>query len=100
MRDLSTSHTGSNLNGNKEFNHLRVTNLQEFLDSYTNNLDYYESPFSILADLENQMKYDNEPLNCILVDYKAEGSIIFDLVRMYESDNVRYVEYQYNGSAS
>lgn len=100
MRDLSLSHTGSNLNGSKEFNHVRLTNLDEFLNSYTNNLDYYQSPFAILADLEAQVKYENNPPECITVSYKEDGDIIFNFVRMYEGCGVRYVQYEYTGSAS
>ena len=84
-----------NLNGCKEFNYLRICNMKEFLDLYSNNLDYYNSPFAILAELEKKMLFENESQKCILISYKEEGDVIFDLERIYELNNLRIVEYSF-----
>ena len=89
-----------NLNGCKEFNHLRIRNIQEFLDGYGNNLDYYKSPFSIFAELEKRILFENNPEKCILIPYKEEGYVIFDLERICEFDNLRIVEYSFRTSIS
>jgi hypothetical protein len=99
MRDLTVSNS-VNLNGSREFNHVRITNLEDFFNSYENNLEYYKSPFAILADLEEQVKFENKPEQTILCEYKPHGDIIFYFVNMYEQDNLRIVEYEYASSVS
>lgn len=99
MRNLKVSDS-INLNGCKEFNHLRITDLQEFLSNYTNNLDYYKPPFKILAELEEKILFENNPEEFISIDYKDWGEILFGLNRIYEHDDLRIVEYSYIGSGS
>lgn len=99
IRELTISKS-SNLSGHREFNHLRIANLSEFLSSYSNNLDYYKAPFSILADLENKIKFENHPEKTILSSYKPDGEIIFELVNIREEDSLRIVEYKFLTSVS
>lgn len=94
MRNLKISDS-TNLNGYKEFNHLRIKNMERFFDVYGNNLDYYETPFSIFAELEKRILFENNPEECIFISYKKEGDVIFDLERIYELDNLRIVEYSF-----
>lgn len=99
MRNLTVSKS-INLNGSKEFNHLRISNLQDFFSEYGNNLDYYSSPFKILSDLENKIMFENNPEECILISYKPDGDIIFRLKEVKEDGNLRIVVYEYDGSVS
>ncbi len=99
MRDLKTL-TSGNLKGCKEFNHLRVGNIGDFFENYQNQYDYYKSPFAILAELEQKVLFEDYPDQIITIDYKMDGSIIFERVDMYESDGLRVVEYCYNGTIS
>jgi hypothetical protein len=94
MRNLKVSDS-INLNGHKEFNHLRIKNLKRFFDVYENNLNYFETPFSIFAELEKRILFENNPEECILISYKEEGDVIFDLERIYELNNLRIVEYSF-----
>lgn len=86
--------------GYKEFVHLRLININEFLNEYGNNIDYYESPFSVLAALEKEIKFQNKPKKCILISYKPDGDMIFDFVRIYERGNIITAEYEYRTSIS
>lgn len=99
VRDLTISKS-INLNGAKEFNHLRITNIEDFLSSYGNNLDYYKTPFNILADLENQIKFKNNPKATIFCSYKDDGEVIFSLVNIREQGNLRIVEYSFDSFVS
>ena len=94
-RDLIIS-VGENLKGAKEFNHLRVVNLDNFLSTYEGNLDYYQSPFKILADLEDKIKFENNPDQTVMCSYKAGGEVIFDLVDIKEQGNLRVVNYKFS----
>lgn len=94
VRDLTVSDS-INLKGRKEFNHLRVINLDKFFEDYACNLDYYASPFKILADLEERIKYENNPESTVLVSYKDDGDVIFDLVGIEEQDRLRIVKYEF-----
>jgi hypothetical protein len=99
MRKLTISRS-INLNGCKEFNHLRISNIEHFLSDYGNNLDYYSSPFKIIYDLEKTILFENEPKECILIPYKPDGDIIFRIKEIKEENNLRIVIYEYEGSVS
>jgi hypothetical protein len=94
MRNLKVS-TSFNLGEQREFNHLRISNLDEFFEDYTNNLEYYKSPFKIFKELEEQVLFKNNPKATVLVDYKENGSIIFDLEEIKEVGDLRVVVYSY-----
>ncbi len=98
-RDLTVSKS-INLNGAREFNHLRLVNLDDFLMEYGNNLEYYAPPFKILADLEKEIMFENNPEQTILVPYKPDGDIIFRLVGIEEEGGLRIVRYEYDSSIS
>lgn len=87
------------LSAYSEFNHLRVTNLNQFLHEYENNIDYYASPYAILAQLEAQVKYEQLP-GFVSVPYKDGGDVLFDFVQLYQDGGRRIVEYTYTGSVS
>lgn len=99
MRNLTISDS-KNLNGAKEFNHLRITNLDRFFEVYENNLDYYATPFSIFADLENKVKFANNPEELVFCPYKDEGDVIFRLVGLREEGRRRIVEYEFDTTIS
>ena len=99
MRKLTIS-TSINLGACREFNHLRISNIEDFLSSYTNNVDYYSSPFKILKELESIILFQDEPEEVMLVNYKPEGYIIFNLEGIKEDGELRIVTYKYTGSAS
>ncbi len=94
VRDLTVSNS-TNLKGRKEFNHLRVVNLDRFLSDYACNFDFYTSPFKILSDLEEAIKYENKPESTVTVAYKDDGDVLFDLVGIEETDGRRIVKYEF-----
>ncbi len=89
-----------NLGSEREFNHLRVDNLEEFLLKYQCNTESYRSPFEVLAELERQIKFENNPDETIFCSYKADGDVIFDLVEIKEQNHLRILVYQFFGFAS
>ena len=95
MRNLKTSTVLG-----KEFNYLRISNINEFLSSYSSNFEYYASSFQILYELEKRIMFKNNPDDCMLINYKEDGYIIFRLKEMKEENNLRVVVYEYEGSAS
>ena len=78
------SNNNTQLKQGREFNHLRIINIDEFLSSYSNNTNYYKSPFSILAELENKIKYTDNPDSSIICPYSPNGDIMFELVNIKE----------------
>lgn len=83
--------------GIKEFNHLRISNLDNFLERYACKDEIYKSPFEILADLEEKIKFVNDPEEVILCSYKNEGDVIFRLAQIrIDGDNRRIVEYEFD----
>ena len=57
----------------------RISNLDHYLDIYTNNRAYYRDTFEILAHLEKQVanaEFGFLPKR-ILIPYKEEGDVIF-----------------------
>lgn len=75
----------------KEGSHLltRISNLDHYLDTYTNNRAYYLDNFEILADLEKQVanaEFGFLP-KCILISYKDDGDVIF-FFSYFEEDNM------------
>lgn len=84
----------------REFNHLKISNLDQFFSEYQNNGEPYRPPFAILADLEQQILFKDEPEKTILVRYIEGGYIIFDLVRIDTTSYIRTVTYQYSSSVS
>ena len=98
-RELTISES-INLAESREFNHLRIKNLDQFLNSYINNLDHYKLPYEILADLEFQIKFNNVPEKVILCSYKDGGDAIFNFVELRMEENIRIVEYEFSTFAS
>jgi hypothetical protein len=105
MRKLKTS-TSKNLGFQREFNHLRVSNLQEFLKEYSNTLEFYASPYYILRELELRVMFKNNPDDFLLIDYKpngGDGDVIFRLDGITIEDvygGRRFVTYTYEGTVS
>ena len=67
----------------------RISNLDHYLDTYTNNRAYYRDNFEILADLEKQVanaEFGFLP-KCILISYKDDGDVIF-FFSHFEEDNM------------
>lgn len=95
IRNLKINY-GANLNGCKEFNHLRISNLPEFFSSYGNNLEYYKAPWKILSELEEQIKFVNNPEHALFVSYKEGGEVIFTLKEMYIEGDLRVVVYEFD----
>ena len=98
MRKLGINQS-INLNGSREFNHLRITDIEGFLDDYRAHYDVYQSPFKILQLLEDKIKFENNPPKIILIPYKDDGDIIFHLVGIRIENDIRIVEYCENGLA-
>jgi hypothetical protein len=79
----------------RERNLLRITNLKEFLLAYTNNYEYYSAPFKVLAELEDRIKFETEPDDVILIPYKDDGDLIFELRGVFVTETKRVVLYEY-----
>jgi hypothetical protein len=99
IRDLALS-VSRNLGEKREFNHLRIDNIEYFLRDYASNIEYYKSPFEILADLEAQIKFENNPEEGVMCSYKPEGYAMFNLVDIKEEGNLRIVTYHFTGFVS
>jgi hypothetical protein len=99
MRDLKPSDS-INLNECREFNHLRISNLDVFKEYYQPNCDYYLTQFGVLWELQKKIMFQNNPLKTILVPYKPGGDIIFGLVEIKEEGELRIVVYEYQSSVS
>ena len=82
-----------------EFNHLRIENLDYFLDNYSNNARY-KTPFKILAELEEQIKFQNSPESTVLSPYKSDGDCVFDLIGVRIEEEKRFVVYRYSTTVS
>jgi hypothetical protein len=75
-------------------NHLRLDNLDEFLNSY-DPIAYYVSPFSVLAQLESKVKLHKEPEEIIFCTYKPDGEIMFRFVNQKTERGLRIITYHY-----
>lgn len=97
MADTLKTSESINLQDSREFNHLRISNLAEFFESYQNNLEYYKSPWKVLSDLEDKLKFENHPAAVIPIDYKDDGCVLFNLktVQREKGSGVRIVEYEF-----
>jgi len=84
----------------KEVNQLRISDLDYYFNEYRCHSDYYESPFSVLNELEKEIKYLNDPPEVTMISYKPGGDIIFRLERIYQIGDIRIVEYSYDTSIS
>lgn len=96
-----------NLGTQREFNHLRLSNMDSFLREYQNKIEFYASPFQILRELELTVMFKDKPDDFLLIDYKpngGDGDIMFrlDSVVRKESpiDDRRIVTYTYEGTVS
>lgn len=84
----------------RKFNHLRVSNIDDFLSAYRNNSEYYSPPFKILRELEKVIVFEDSPEPCALIDYKTDGCVIFDLEGIKVENGVRIITYSFNGFVS
>ncbi len=93
-----------NLGTKREFNHLRISNLDVFLKEYSNSVEFYASPFKILRELEKAVMFKDDPDDFLLISYKPTGDIMFRLDGVGRSklryDDRRIVTYTYEGSVS
>lgn len=81
----------------------RISNLDYYLDIYTNNRAYYRDTFEILADLEKQVanaEFGFLPKR-ILIPYKEEGDVKF-LFSHFEKESmgVLFAVYEFNTTIS
>jgi hypothetical protein len=95
MRNLTIENTGR-IGGCKEFNHLRILNLQEFLDRYLYNLDYSASPWQVIANLEKEVLFENAPEECYLITCKGETDAVFQLIEIKEEGDLRIVVFVFD----
>lgn len=85
----------------KKLNHLRIDNLDEFIETFEGNTDdYYGSPFAILADLEKHIMFAPELENTILIPYKEFGDAIFNLTSIYPGEEITTAYYTFNSIVS
>ncbi len=89
-----------NLGEQRQCAQLRITNLDYFFEHHSPGVEYYAAPFKILAELEAQVIFTNNPPNTILVSYKLEGDCIFDFVRRKHEEGKVYYFYKYSGTIS
>ena len=81
----------------------RISNLDHYLNIYTNNRAYYRDTFEILADLEKQVANAEFGFlsKCILIPYKEEGDVIF-LFSHFEKESIGilFAVYEFNSTVS
>src|SRR4051812_25365870 len=83
-----------NLQEPSAMNHLRLDNLDEFLNSY-DPIAYYVSPFSVLAQLESKVKLHRDPEEIIFCTYKPDGEVMFRFVNQKTDKGLKIVTYHY-----
>lgn len=81
----------------------RISNLDYYLDIYTNNRAYYRDTFEILADMEKQVanaEFGFLPKR-ILISYKEEGDVKF-LFSHFEKESMGglFAVYEFNTTIS
>ncbi len=79
---------------------LRITNMEYFLESQTPDVEYYHSPFKILAELEANVIFTDNPPDIALASYKPHGDCIFDFVRREHKEGKVYYFYEYSTTIS
>lgn len=84
----------------KEYNVLRIKNIERFFEIFTTNREGYVPPYAILADLESQVINENLPQRYISCSYKDFGDALFELVDVRIEGIFRIVEYEFTGGAS
>ena len=89
-----------NLGEQRQCAQLRITNLDEFLEAHSPDVEYYHSPFKILAELEAKVIFNNDPADLALAAYKPDGDCIFDFVRRENKNGKVYYFYKYSTTIS
>lgn len=79
---------------------LRVANYEYFIASITTTSHYYIPPHQILADLEKEVCFTNDPDTSVLIDYKEWGGCVFDFDRFMRDGNDVFIIYNYINTAS
>ena len=83
-----------NLQEYSSVNHLRLDNLEEFLNSY-DPIAYYVSPFSVLAQLESKVKMHKDTEEIVFCTYKPDGEVMFRFVNQRLDKGLKIVTYHY-----
>ena len=79
---------------------LRLSNYERFIAEYTNTGAYYETPHSILSELEKAVCFKETIEDCLLIAYKEWGDIIFRFSKTIHDGRNVYVVYEYDTSIS
>jgi len=80
----------------KEFNRLKIENLDQYLSMYVNRTINYVSAFQILANLEAEIRFLRVPESQISITYKTGAKLSFCLVGMDESVRPRIAKYRFD----
>ena len=100
IRELRTL-TGGEHRGSNEFNLLKISNPEEFFSRYRPLYDYCLSPFQILAKLEAEIKFKNDPPRTISITFRQpSGEVIFHFVAMKDTGSARVVEYKFDSTGT
>jgi hypothetical protein len=78
----------------------RSANLDYFFERHSPGIEYYAAPFKILAEIEAQVIFTNNPPESVLASYKPEGDCIFDFVRREHKEGKVYYFYEYSTTIS
>ena len=81
--------------GRKRKHFLKISNV-DYLLEYYQEYEYYKNPYVIMAELEKTIEFSQGVKDVILIDYKNEGSYIFELVRT----DGKVLTYECTGSVS
>jgi hypothetical protein len=80
----------------KEFNRLKIENLDQYLSVYVNRTIHFVSAFQILANLEAEIRFLNTPESEISITYKTGAKLSFYFVGMDESVRPRIAKYRFD----
>jgi hypothetical protein len=80
----------------KEFNRLKIENLDQYLSLYTNRTVHYVSAFQILANLEAEIKFLKFPETQISIAYKAGSKLSFYLVGVDDTVRPKIAKYRFD----
>lgn len=77
-------------------NVIKVKNIDSLLE-YESVDDYYKSPFEILANLDNELKYidSKKAPESILISYKEHGDAIFYLHQVIYENHKTILIYEF-----
>ena len=77
-----------------------VSNLNDFLNYYTRGREDHRGAFDILAELESKVIENDNPPECVSIEYRKFAWVIFHFSEINIDQRGGSMVYYYSGSAS